>query len=76
MRHSARLPLYITIATFLIAFGLCVAQYPNMLSTRVIANLLTDNAFLGIVAVGNDVQIRGSKQTGSILIDRMTVAGE
>lgn len=52
MRHSARLPLYITIATFLIAFGLCVAQYPNMLSTRVIANLLTDNAFLGIVAVG------------------------
>lgn len=30
----------------------------------------------GIVAVGRDVQIRGSKQTGSILIDRMTVAGE
>jgi PmbA protein len=30
----------------------------------------------GIVAVGNDVQIRGSKQTGSILIDRMTVAGD
>ena len=30
----------------------------------------------GIVAVGNDVQVRGSKQTGSILLDRMTVAGE
>ena len=30
----------------------------------------------GIVAVGNDVQVRGSKQTGSILVDRMTVAGE
>ncbi len=30
----------------------------------------------GIVAVGNDVQVRGSKQSGSILIDRMTVAGE
>lgn len=29
----------------------------------------------GIVAVGNDVIIRGSKQCGSILIDRMTVAG-
>ena len=29
-----------------------------------------------IVAVGNDVHVRGSKQTGSILIDRMTVAGE
>jgi PmbA protein len=30
----------------------------------------------GMVAAGNDVQVRGSKQTGSILIDRMTVAGE
>lgn len=32
--------------------------------------------FAGIQAVGNDVQVRGTKQTGSILIDRMTVAGE
>ncbi|MGB4063559.1 MAG: metalloprotease PmbA [Azonexus sp.] len=30
----------------------------------------------GIVAVGNDVQVRGSKQTGSIMLDRMTVAGD
>jgi PmbA protein len=30
----------------------------------------------GIVAVGSDVEVRGSKQTGSILLDRMTVAGE
>ncbi|HSG21865.1 MAG TPA: metallopeptidase TldD-related protein, partial [Azonexus sp.] len=30
----------------------------------------------GIVAIGRDVQVRGSKQTGSILLDRMTVAGE
>ena len=30
----------------------------------------------GIVAVGNDVQVRGTKQTGSILSDRMTIAGE
>jgi PmbA protein len=29
----------------------------------------------GIVAVGSDVLVRGSKQTGSILVDRMTVAG-
>ena len=29
-----------------------------------------------IVAVGNDVLVRGSKQTGSILVGRMTVAGE
>nr|MBL8409686.1 metalloprotease PmbA [Dechloromonas sp.] len=30
----------------------------------------------GIQAVGKDVQVRGSKQTGSILLDRMTVAGD
>ena len=30
----------------------------------------------GIVAVGNDVLVRGSKQTGSILVERMTVAGD
>ena len=29
----------------------------------------------GIVAVGSDVLVRGSKATGSILLDRMTVAG-
>ncbi len=29
----------------------------------------------GIVAVGNDVLVRGSKQVGSLLVDRMTVAG-
>jgi len=29
----------------------------------------------GIAAVGNDVLVRGSKQVGSILIERMTVAG-
>jgi PmbA protein len=32
--------------------------------------------FLGIQAVGNDVLHRGARQTGSILIDRMTVAGQ
>jgi PmbA protein len=32
--------------------------------------------FRQIVAVGNDVLVQGSKQTGSILIERMTVAGE
>jgi PmbA protein len=31
--------------------------------------------FMGIAAIGNDVVVRGSKQVGSILIDRMTVAG-
>ena len=32
--------------------------------------------FKGILAVGSDVVVRGSRQCGSILIDRMTVAGE
>ena len=32
--------------------------------------------FRGIVAVGRDVHQRGSKQTGSILVNRMMVAGE
>ena len=27
-------------------------QFPNFVSTRVVANLLTDNAFLGVVAAG------------------------
>ncbi|WEX75420.1 sugar ABC transporter permease YjfF [Sinorhizobium numidicum] len=46
------LPLTATILIFILSYALCVAQYPNMLSTRVIGNLLTDNAFLGIAAVG------------------------
>lgn len=32
--------------------------------------------FRGILAIGNDVEVRGSRRVGSILIDRMTVAGE
>jgi len=32
--------------------------------------------FKGIVAIGRDVETRGSRQVGSILIDQMTVAGE
>ena len=32
--------------------------------------------YRGIVAVGNDVLVRGSKHTGSILLDRMTIAGD
>jgi ribose/xylose/arabinose/galactoside ABC-type transport system permease subunit len=46
------LPLYVTLAIFLIGWVICWTQFPNMLSTRVIGNLLTDNAYLGIVAVG------------------------
>src|SRR5690606_41196715 len=46
------LPLYVTIAIFIVAYAICWMQFPAMLSTRVIANLLTANAYLGIVAVG------------------------
>ncbi len=37
-------------------------------------NLL--DMFLGIRAVGRDILVRGSKQSGSILVDRMTIAGD
>lgn len=46
------LPLLVTVVVFLAAFALSSLQFPTILSTRVAANLLTDNAFLGIVAVG------------------------
>jgi len=32
--------------------------------------------YLGITAIGNDVVRRGSRQCGSILLDRMTIAGD
>ena len=48
-------------------------QYP--VEEITVAGNLKD-MFKGVVAVGNDVLVQGSKQTGSVLIDRMTVAGE
>ena len=50
-------PLAATIAIFILAWVICVAQFPYMLSTRVVGNLLTDNAYLGIVAVGMTIVI-------------------
>jgi PmbA protein len=32
--------------------------------------------FKGIVAIGNDVDLRGNTRTGSILIEQMSIAGE
>ena len=46
------LPVSVTTAVFIIGFVVCSLQFPNFASTRVVANLLTDNAFLGIVAMG------------------------
>lgn len=51
MRRSLR-PLAATVIIFLVAYALAGAQYPGILSTRVLGNFLTDNAFLGITAVG------------------------
>lgn len=51
MTRSLR-PLLATTLIFLFAYALAVSQEPAMLSTRVLGNFLTDNAFLGIAAVG------------------------
>lgn len=51
MSRSLR-PLVATAVIFIIAYGLSVLQFPGMFSTRVLGNFLTDNAFLGIAAVG------------------------
>lgn len=48
-------------------------RYP-VEEVTIAGNLL--NMYRGIVAVGRDVLVRGSKQTGSILVDRMTIAGD
>lgn len=57
MRNPRLYPLYATIAIFILAYAVCYMQFPFMLSTRVAGNLLTDNAYLGIVAVGMTVVI-------------------
>ncbi|MDI7620394.1 sugar ABC transporter permease YjfF, partial [Cronobacter sakazakii] len=46
------LPLTITLAVFVLGYLYCLTQFPGFASTRVICNILTDNAFLGIIAVG------------------------
>jgi PmbA protein len=50
-----------------------VAQFP--VSELTIAGNLKD-MYSRLVAVGNDVDARGSIRTGSILVDEMTIAGE
>ena len=45
-------PLAATTLIFVIAYAICIFQFPAMWSTRVFGNFLTDNAFLGITAVG------------------------
>jgi PmbA protein len=47
-------------------------QYP--VDEITVAGNLRD-IFMGIVEVGNDVDVRGNIRTGSVLIDNMTIAG-
>jgi ribose/xylose/arabinose/galactoside ABC-type transport system permease subunit len=49
---TRHLPVLVTALVFAAGYALCAAWFPAFLTTRVIANLLTDNAFLGIAAVG------------------------
>ena len=48
-------------------------QFP-VEEVTIAGNLL--DLFRGIAAVGRDILIRGSKQNGSILVERMTIAGD
>jgi galactofuranose transport system permease protein len=50
--NRALRPLAATCLIFVLAFAAAALQYPALLSTRVLGDLLTDNAFLGITAVG------------------------
>ncbi len=45
-------PLMATAVIFILAYALAVFQFPSLWSTRVFGNFLTDNAFVGITAVG------------------------
>ena len=47
-----RLPTLVTIAVFVAMYAVFALQYPTMLSTRVAGDLLSDSAYLGILAVG------------------------
>jgi PmbA protein len=48
-------------------------QFP-VEEVTIAGNLL--DMYHGIRAIGNDVLVRGSKHMGSVLIDRMTIAGD
>lgn len=50
-------PLLITLVVFLLLVAVAAAQFPFILSGRVAGNLLTDSAFLGVLALGMTVVI-------------------
>jgi galactofuranose transport system permease protein len=50
--ESRNLPLIATAAVLVLLYGTAASMYDGFLSVRVLGNLLGDNAFLGIAAVG------------------------
>lgn len=50
--NSRHLPVFVTIFLFAVLFIVGATQFPGFASSRVIFNLLTDNAFLAITAIG------------------------
>jgi PmbA protein len=48
-------------------------QFP-VEEVTIAGNLL--DMYRGIVALGSDVLVRGSKRNGSLVVERMTIAGE
>ncbi len=50
--NSRHLPVFVTVFLFAILFLVGATQFPGFASSRVIFNLLTDNAFLAITAIG------------------------
>lgn len=52
-----RSPTLITIGLFVLMYAAFALQFPAMLSTRVAGNLLTDSAYLGILAIGMTIVI-------------------
>jgi simple sugar transport system permease protein len=57
MRLVGDRPVLITLAILLALVGFCAVQFPFILSARVAGNLLTDNAFLAMLAIGMTVVI-------------------
>lgn len=47
-----KLPILITASVLALLTGVAGSKFPNFLTLRVLMNLLTDNAFLGVVAIG------------------------
>src|SRR5688572_17589371 len=57
MKSDRDLPVLVSMGVFVLLYAAFAMQFPFMLSGRVAGNLLTDSAFLGVLAVGLTVVI-------------------